>query len=137
MQKTIVLSWAALFSCLLAFAWPVHSAPVSDDFGSFGPVSHVVIGWLKKPGDKASRRKFIEVTRSFATLPGVIDHKLGVLRPPRREVVDASFDVATVITFRNRAALNAYLEHPRHKKAVSEMLKPLIRKIIVYDVELK
>jgi len=95
------------------------------------------IGWLKKPGDKASRRKFVEVTRGFATLPGVIDHKVGVVSPSGRDVVDTSFDVATVITFRNRTALNAYLEHPRHKKAVSEMLKPLIRKIIVYDVELK
>jgi len=104
---------------------------------SSGHVSHVVIGWLKKSGDVEARKHFVEVTKSFANLPGVVDHKVGVVLPSDRKVVDSSFDVATVITFKNRKSLQAYLNHPRHKKAVKEMLKPLVEKIIVYDIDLK
>lgn len=104
---------------------------------SSGPVSHVVIAWLKKPGDAEARKKFIDTTKSFSTLPGVIDHRVGTVLPSGRKVVDSSFDVATVITFENRKALLAYLKHPRHEHAVKNTLKPLVEKVIVYDIDLK
>lgn len=35
-------------------------------------VSHVVVVWLKKPGDAQMREKFINISRSLETLPGVL-----------------------------------------------------------------
>jgi len=120
---------------LLSVTLSVGADSVPDS--SSGHVSHIVIRWLKKPGDIEARRQFVDVTKSFANLPGVVDHKVGVVLPSDRKVVDSSFDVATVITFKNRKSLQAYLDHPRHKTAVKEMLKPLVEKIIVYDIDLK
>lgn len=98
-----------------------------------GPVHHIVIAWLKQPGDTEARQRFIEVTQGFAKLPGVIGHRVGPVLPSDRKVVDSSFDVAVVITFANQQGLANYLEHPEHKKGVEEMLKPLVEKVVVYD----
>jgi len=119
--------------CVVVFSTAILAAEVSKA----GRVNHIVIAWLKYPANPQSKQKFIEVTKSFADLPGVIDHSVGVVLPSSRKVVDSSFDVATVITFKDRVALNNYLNHPKHKKAVESLLKPLVRKIVVYDIDLK
>ena len=49
-------------------------------------------------------------------------------------VVDDSFDFALVSRFDSAAALHAYENHPLHQKKVNEVLKPLSKKIVVYDV---
>ena len=51
-----------------------------------------------------------------------------------RPVVDSSFDVAVVVTFEDEAALRAYDAHPTHKQAVEEVLRPLVGKLVIYDV---
>ena len=53
--------------------------------------------------------------------------------PSERPVVDDSFDVAIVMAFKDQAALRAYDNHPDHKKAVEETLKPLVGKMVIYD----
>ena len=58
---------------------------------------------------------------------------LGPSLPSSRAVVDSSYDVGVVITVRDQAALDAYLEHPKHKHAVQEVLGRLARKLVVYD----
>ncbi len=50
-----------------------------------------------------------------------------------REIVDGSFDVAIYLSFGSKQILQEYLVHPVHKNAVKEILKPLVRKIVVYD----
>ncbi len=111
--------------------------PVERGNTSSGQVDHIVIAWLKQPGNKTARRDFVRITKSFADLPGVLSHDVGVVLPSQRKVVDSSFDVAAVIRFKDKAALMAYLKHPKHKKAVKELLKPLVKKLAVYDVYLK
>jgi len=80
--------------------------------GSTSNVHHVVVCWLNKPGNKEARQKVIEVSRGFSAIPGVIDVRAGRVVHSEREI---------------------YLNHPIHKKAVEETLKPLVRKVIVYD----
>jgi hypothetical protein len=37
------------------------------------------------------------------------------------------------MAFRDESALRAYDGHPRHKKAVDEVLRPLVARLVIYD----
>jgi len=100
---------------------------------SISKVHHVVVCWLNKPGNEEARRKVIDVSRGFSEIPGVTSVRAGRVIPSEREIVDSSFDVAIYLSFENEQKLFEYLNHPVHKKAVEKTLKPLVRKIIVYD----
>jgi hypothetical protein len=100
---------------------------------STSKVHHVVVCWLNEPGNKESRRKIIEASRGFSSIPGVIDVRAGSVIQSERKIVDSSFDVAIYLSFANEQKLQDYLLHPIHKNAVKEILKPLVRKIVVYD----
>jgi hypothetical protein len=96
-------------------------------------VHHIVICWLKDPGNAGARQQLIEVSKSFQTLPGVVRVSAGPVLPGDRGIVDSSFDVAIVMSFESREALYAYLDHPRHRQATQEVLRPLTSRVIVYD----
>lgn len=129
--RYFVLLWFVLVATN-AFANPVERRNTSS-----GQVDHIVIAWLKQPGNKTARREFVRITKSFADLPGVLSHDVGEVLPGERKVVDSSFDVAAVIRFKDKASLMAYLKHPKHKEAVKKLLKPLVKKLVVYDIYLK
>ncbi len=101
--------------------------------GSTSNVHHVVICWLNEPGNNEARQKVIDVSRRFSAIPGVTDVKAGSVIRSEREIVDSSFDVAIYLSFENEQRLFEYLNHPAHKKAVEKTLKPLVRKVVVYD----
>ncbi len=96
-------------------------------------VTHVVLCWLKTPGDEAARRRVIEASHTFITMPGVVSVTAGTALLSTRPAVDPSFDVGVVMTFTDEAALRAYDAHPHHKRAVEEVLKPLVGKLVIYD----
>jgi hypothetical protein len=96
-------------------------------------VTHVVLVWLKKPGDKARRQQFVSISKQLNDLPGIIHRHVGEVMSSDRKVVDDTFDVAVTATFRNKKALQAYLDHPRHKKIIHEKLKPMINRVVIYD----
>jgi len=100
-----------------------------------GTVHHVVICWLKEPGNHDAQEKLIAVSRSLEKVPGVASVSAGRMVPSDRPVVDSTFDVAMVLTFHDKDALAKYLEHPEHKKATKETLEPLVKKILIYDFE--
>ena len=89
--------------------------------------------WLKDPADAQARAKLIETTESFRAIPGVQHVAIGKALPSTRPIVDSSFDLAFVMTFNDRAALDAYEKHPTHERAVKEVLTPLVRQVRVYD----
>jgi hypothetical protein len=120
-----------LISCLVIFGC-AHPAPSTSD--APGTVSHVVLVWLKEPADAATRRRVIDATHSFKQIPGVLRVNAGAPVPGTRPVVDSSFHVGLVITFKNVEALRAYDPHPIHQKAVAEVLRPVAEKFVVYDV---
>jgi hypothetical protein len=97
-------------------------------------VSHVVLCWLKEPGNEAQRQKLIETSKTFRDIPGVVSVESGVAVPSSRPVVDSSFDVGVIMRFEDQRALDTYEAHPTHQKAVNEVLRPLAGKIVVYDV---
>ena len=100
-----------------------------------GGVTHVVLLWLKKPGDAAAIDRIIETSREFRSIPGVLGVRAGRPLPSTRPVVDATFDVGLAMSFADEAALAAYEVHPQHVKAVQEVLRPLAARIQVYDIK--
>jgi hypothetical protein len=96
-------------------------------------VTHVVLCWLKRPGDEQQRKQLMETSHSFEKIPGVSLIAAGTAIPSTRPVVDSSFDVAIVMMFEDEAALRAYDAHPIHRQAVQESLRPLTQRIQIYD----
>jgi hypothetical protein len=96
-------------------------------------VHHVVVCWLKEPGNADARRRIVEASRAFGGLPGVVAVSAGEPIESDRPIVDDSFDVAITMTFASQAALDAYLVHPEHRRATAGVLGPLVEKIVVYD----
>ena len=126
-----MLKKAYLFVALLIFVSgcaTTSKEPVIND-----PVKHVVFLWLKEPGNMEQRQQIIAQTQTFRDIPGVMRVSAGEVIASEREIVDDSFDVGLTLTFSSVDDMNAYLTHPLHKDAVRNVLKPLVRKIVVYD----
>lgn len=118
--------------CLTSCAQLGHQRPPRT-----GEVEHVVLVWLKEPGNAAQRASLVEATRSFTQIPGIRSISVGEPLPSDRPVVDDSFDLGLVIRFESKAALDAYEKHPVHTKAVKEVLLPVTRKLVVHDITVK
>ena len=97
------------------------------------PVNHVVVCWLKEPGNEAAHQQLIDDSRRFTKIPGIVHVSAGRPLPSTRPAVDASFDVAIVMKFRDEMALASYANHPLHLQAVERTLKPLVAKYVIYD----
>jgi hypothetical protein len=119
-------------SALLALLvlWP--ALPVSAN-GVSHTLEHIVIVWLKEPGNRAARARIIEASEVLTAIPGVVSLRSGSVVASDRPIVDSSFDVALIITLESETALQAYLTHPLHLTLVEETLKPLVNRIQVYD----
>ena len=98
-----------------------------------GPVVHVVLVWLKEPGNRDHREQIIRVSRTFADIDGVMEVRAGEPLASDRPVVDDSFDIGITIRFASAEAMRAYLADERHVRAVEEVLRPLTDRYRVYD----
>lgn len=107
--------------------------PLAQGNGAPGTVEHVVIVWLKVPGDPAARSRIIDASQVLRTIPGVVSLKAGTMIPGMRPIVDSSFDIALSVSFTDAEAMQHYLTHPTHVQLVEVTLKPLVNKIRVYD----
>ena len=107
--------------------------PAAGANGTADGVEHVVVVWLKSPGNSEHRQRIIAESEVLLDIPGVTGLRAGVMIPSERPIVDSSFDVAMIISFTDTAAMQAYLDHPVHVKLVKETLNPLVDRIRVYD----
>lgn len=96
-------------------------------------VSHVVVVWLKEPGNAQMREQFIAASRALETLPGVVSRHVSEVIPSKRPKVDDTFDVAVTVTFENAAALKKYMKSKKHKSMLKDQLKPLVNRVVVYN----
>ncbi|MCF7971963.1 MAG: Dabb family protein [Methylococcaceae bacterium] len=96
-------------------------------------VSHVIVVWLKEPGNAQMREKFIQASRALEQLPGVLSRHVSAVIPSERPKVDDTFDVAVTVTFENAEALKHYMQSPKHKKMLDEQLKPIVNRVVVYN----
>ena len=119
-RTIIILMVAASFSCQTK----------KEECG----VNHVVLCWLK---DKSAgtMQTFLASVDSLKSIPAVQSISHGKTVQSVEPVADNSFDVGFIVKFKDKAGLDSYLVHPDHLKAVEEVLKPSLKKVIVYDFE--
>lgn len=114
---------------LLALFCSINTTYAAED----KRVSHVIVVWLKEPGDAQMREKFITASRALENLPGVISRHVSAVIPSTRPKVDSSFDVAVTVTFENADTLKKYMQDPRHKLMLDKQLKPIVDKVVIYN----
>ena len=124
-MKALLASFAglALVSC-------ASSAPTLKS----GSVDHVVLIWLKRPDNAADRQALRQAAEDLKAISQVKSISHGTALESERPIVDDSFDVGFVMRFDSPADLHAYETHPLHIAKVDSVLKPLTKKIVVYDV---
>jgi hypothetical protein len=98
-----------------------------------GTVDHVVLVWLKRPGNEQDKQTLVGLGRELRAIPGIRFLDSGTALPSERPTVDDSFDIGYVMRFDSPAALEAYAVHPLHVKAKDELVR-LGKRILVYDV---
>lgn len=98
-------------------------------------LSHVVLCWLKEPGNTEHRNQIIEVSKTFTKIPGVLDVQVGKVIESNRSIVDDSFDVGILVVVLDAKRLQEYLDHPIHQNAKRDVLLPLVEKVLVYDFQ--
>lgn len=99
-----------------------------------GTVDHVVLMWQKRPGNSADRQALLAACAELRVIPGIKFLDTGTALASDRPVVEDSFDVGLTVRFDSAKSLHAYETDPRHLKKVNEVLKPLTKKIVVYDI---
>jgi hypothetical protein len=97
-------------------------------------VTHVVICWLKTPGSETDRQRLIDESEKLKPIPGLVTLTAGRPIKSARPVVDSTYDVAFVMTFKDEAALHSYEKNPIHLRAVNDVLRPLTAKLTIYDI---
>ena len=99
-----------------------------------GTVDHIVLIWQKRPGNAADRHALLAACADLRAIPGIKFLDAGTALASDRPIVDDSFDVGLTMRFDSVKSLRAYETDPRHLKKVNEVLKPLTKKIVVYDI---
>ena len=117
----VLLSCLFLAGCVTTPPPPVH-------------VSQVVLFWLKHPERQGDRAQLVRTVRSLRMIPGVRGVEIRRNVPELPPAVDRSFDVAAVVTFSDRAALQRYRKDPRHRETTRRYLRPLVRHYEVYNL---
>ena len=128
-----ILTYISLVAGCFSVSFNQKTKHEADDVSTCSKLHHIVLCWLKDPGDQKDREKIIEVTRSFMDIPGVLNAQAGQVIMSDREIVDDSFDVGILIVTKNQEDLQKYLDHPIHQQAKKEVLLPLVERILVYD----
>ena len=126
MKKTLLLLQVALLAYL-----SLNTGFVSAEENK--KITHVVMVWLKDPGNEQQRAEFIKASEELNDLPGIVSRHVGVVQPSGRHIVDDTFDVGVTVTMESKAALKAYLNNPKHKKILKEKIKPLTNRVVAYD----
>lgn len=98
-------------------------------------LQHVVLIWLKESGNAEHRRLLIEACESFRAIPRVQAVRVGEPVLSGRGIVDDTYDIALLVTVEDRAALQAFLDHPIHVAAREERLQPLAQRVMIYDFQ--
>ncbi len=121
------MSILLIFFCVSCASVRSHPEPTQSS------VYHMVICWLKEPGNQSHRDKLLDETMKLRAIPGILSVEAGTMLPGNRSIVDSSFDLGIIMHFKDEKAMRAYLHDPRHRKATREVLAPLTSKVIVYD----
>src|SRR5437588_72446 len=121
-------SWLTIFGLATTLSLPSSEAAP----GRSGQITHVVLFWLKRPGNIDDQNILIRASRSFRRIKGVSDVRVGRSLPVERPI-EQSFGVGVVITFKDAGAVKKFERNQRHQQIIEAALRPLVRRYIVYN----
>ncbi len=93
-------------------------------------ITHVVIFRAKADEHK---KIILEEVKKLAAIEGVESFTCGTPMISERPVVDDTFAVATVVKFKDKAAMDVYDKHPIHLKFYDDCLNKYKVKVQVFD----
>jgi ABC-type glycerol-3-phosphate transport system substrate-binding protein len=95
--------------------------------------SHVVIFWTDPTKPEAADAVIAGANKFLKTIPGLTQFHIGKMVGSTRPVVEQSYQVALNTVFTNKQAQDDYQVHPLHLEFVAKYVKPLVKKVAVYD----
>ena len=95
--------------------------------------SHIVIFWTDPANLKAAEELRAGIDKYLKPIPGVLHFHAGKMVPSHRLVVEQTYQVALNLVFADKKAQDDYQMHPLHVEFVEKVLKPLVKKVAVYD----
>ena len=98
-----------------------------------GQVTHVMLFWLKRPGNVDDQNFLLRALRTLRRARGVNDMRVGRSLPVDRPGLEQSFDLGVVMIFRDREALEKFEGDQRREQAIDAMLRPLVRQYTIYN----
>jgi hypothetical protein len=98
-------------------------------------LSHVVIFWTDSANPNSADELLAGANKFLKNIPGVLAFHVGKMVPSHRPVVEQSYQVALNISFADKNAEHNYQAHPQHLEFVEHCVKPLVKKVLVYDFE--
>jgi hypothetical protein len=134
MNTLLSLPLFALFLCLTG-CWSYSTQRIGGNLQPGSKIHHIVLCWLKEPGNEEHREQIIKASKLFRDIPGVLNSEAGRVVSSDRTIVDDTFDVGILVVVESQNDLKTYLEHPIHQRAKKETLSPLVDRILVYDFQ--
>ena len=95
--------------------------------------THIVILWTDPANPAAADQLVAGAEKHLRPIPGVLQFHVGKMVPSHRPVVEQSYQVALNLIFPDQQAQEKYQSHPAHVEFVEKFVKPLVKKIVVYD----
>src|SRR5437667_7499850 len=86
-----------------------------------GQVTHVMLFWLKRPGNVDDQNFLLRALRTLRRARGVNDMRVGRSLPVDRPGLEQTFDLGVVMTFRDREPLETFERHPPREQAIAAM----------------
>ena len=97
--------------------------------------SHIVIFWTDPAKPNAADEIIAGANQLLKTIPGLTHFHVGKMMGSQRPVVDQTYQVALSTAFVSQHAQDEYQVHPQHLEFVAQYVKPLVKKVVVYDFE--
>jgi Stress responsive A/B Barrel Domain len=97
--------------------------------------SHVVIFWTDPANPNAADQLITGANKHLRIISGMKQFHVGKMAGSHRPVVDQSYQVALNIGFPDKKTQDDYQVHPEHLVFVEKYVKPLVKKVVVYDFE--
>ena len=95
--------------------------------------SHVVIFWTDPGQPKAAEELIAGAIKYLQPIPGIQFFHIGKMVGSQRPVVDQTYQVALNTVFADKQAQDDYQIHPLHLEFVARYVKPLVKRVAVYD----
>lgn len=89
--------------------------------------------WTDPAQPNATEELIAGANQYLRDIPGIVFFHIGKMVPSHRPVVEQSYQVGLNVVFKDKAAQDAYQDHPAHVEFVQKVFKRVCAKVVIYD----